>query len=58
MLVNPRHIVLAGLPVYADIAALPSTPDLAVIATPPDTVARLKGVHDLFRRDLLPMSRR
>lgn len=39
--VNPKHSLLDGQPVYANVQALPRTPDLAVICTPPATVPGL-----------------
>lgn len=39
--VNPKHSLLDGQPVYANVQALPHTPDLAVICTPPATVPSL-----------------
>src|SRR6266700_5800407 len=41
LLVNPRHQILDGMPVYPDVASLPRAPDLAIIVTPPDTVPGL-----------------
>ena len=41
MLVNPKHQVLDGTPVYRDVESLPETPELAVIVTPPETVPSL-----------------
>jgi acetyltransferase len=41
MLVSPRHRVIDGMAVYADVASLPHIAELAVIATPPDTVPGL-----------------
>ena len=41
LLVNQRHRILDGMPVYPEVAALPHPPDLAVIVTPPDTVPGL-----------------
>jgi acetyltransferase len=41
MLVNPRHQILMGLPVYPDVGSLPYVPEMAVIATPPATVPGL-----------------
>lgn len=39
--VNPKHSLLDGQRVYANVQALPQTPDLAVICTPPATVPGL-----------------
>jgi len=47
-LVNPRHTLIEGLPVYPDVRSLPATPDLAIIATPADQVAAI--VADLAAR--------
>ena len=41
--VNPRHVTIEGVAVFAHPAALPQAPDLAVLCTPPDTVAGLIG---------------
>ena len=45
--VNPKHITLAGLPVFARVGDLPQAPDLAVLCTPPHTVPGL--IDDLGR---------
>ena len=39
--VNPTHVTLDGIPVFAHAAELPEAPDLAVLCTPPDTVPGL-----------------
>ncbi len=39
--VNPKHRVLDGHTVYAQVSALPSAPDLAILCTPPHTVPDL-----------------
>ena len=39
--VNPKHSLLDGQPVYANVQALPQAPDLAVICTPPASVPGL-----------------
>jgi acetyltransferase len=39
MLVNPKHHLLDGMPVYSDVDSLPETPDLAVIVTARDEAA-------------------
>ena len=57
--VNPRHLLLDGMPVYARPADLPQAPDLAVLCTPPDTIAGL--VDELGRlgtRAVVVMTRR
>ena len=46
--VNPKHKMIAGVPVYPDVQSLPLPPDLAVICTPPRTVPKL--VADLAAR--------
>jgi acetyltransferase len=48
VLVNPKHKVIAGMPVYPDVQSLPLTPELAVIGTPPQTVPQL--IADLGAR--------
>jgi acetyltransferase len=39
--VNPKHALLDGVAVHADVASLPEAPDLGVICTPPATVPGL-----------------
>ena len=36
--VNPKHLTLQGMPVFASVAQLPQAPDLAVICTPAASV--------------------
>ncbi len=47
-LVNPKHAVLAGLPVYPNVASLPAVPELAIVATHPQDA--LAAVAELAAR--------
>jgi acetyltransferase len=46
--VNPKHVELAGLQCWPDVASLPQTPELALICTPPATVPSI--IRELGRR--------